>query len=658
MQDVGYIPLFLALVVSVYSAFTYFYGGEKGNGVLLESARNSLIASCVLISLAAGALYYSLITNDFQNEYVASYTSRDLSLVYRLSAFWAGNDGSLLFWGWLLSILAVIMVLQKRDIGRELVPYSAGVVMCTLAFFLIISLFIANPFQRLSFVPPDGQGLNPLLENEGMFFHPPLLLAGYVGFTIPFAFAMSALLTRRLGDEWLVVIRRWTLIAWLLLAVGNLFGAWWAYVELGWGGYWAWDPVENASFLPWLVGTAFLHSIMMQRRRGILKIWNMVLIIITFNLAILGTFLVRSSVLASVHTFAESPALGVAFLAFIGISLFGSVALLYYRSDELHSEAEMESMVSRESTFLLNNLLLVGAAFSILLGTFFPIISEAVRGVKTSVGPPFFNQVNGPIFLAIILLSGICTLIGWKRASVKNLVRNFLWPTVAAVILAIILVVLGINNVAAIVGFVVCAFVLFTILSEGIRGTIARRRMRPQNYLSAFAGLILANRPRYGGYMVHIGVLLFAMGVIGSSVFNIEAEASIKPGESMSIGRYVLTYEKMDNFETQSKTTVSATLSVSNSGERLGRLVAEKYFHRNHQNPVTEVAIKSTLIEDLYVILVGWDQDGTTAFKVLINPLVSWLWIGGVVLVVGALVAFWPERRRRQERTARDGEDV
>ena len=646
MADIGYIALLLALVASIYSAIAFIYGVRGRHPGLTDSARNSLLAVCGLVSISVAALIYALVTHDFQIEYVASYTSRDLSLTYLLSALWAGNDGSLLFWAWLLSLCAAVVVLQKRDIGKELMPYASSIIMVTQAFFLILLLFVSNPFHKLAFVPAEGMGLNPLLENPGMIFHPPILLAGYVGFTIPFAFAMAALLSRRLGDEWIIAIRRWTLMSWLLLGVGNIIGAWWAYVELGWGGYWAWDPVENASFMPWLVATAFLHSIMMQRRRRMLKVWNMVLIILIFSLTIFGTFLTRSGVISSVHTFAESPLLGYLFLAFIGVTLFGSLGLLYYRSEGLKGEAEMESLVSRESTFLLNNLLIVGAAFAIFLGTVFPVISEAVRGVKISVGPPFFNQVNGPIFLAIILLTGICALIGWRRASIKNLVRNFLWPLVAALMLGIALFFLGVREWYALVAFLVCGFVLSTIVYEWFRGTRARHRMRAENYLKAFLGLIGANRPRYGGYIVHIAIILIAIGVVGSSVYSVEKEAALMPGESMTINDYTLTYDNLDSYETESKTVVTATLSVSNQGKLIGKLIPEKYFHRSYQQPVTEVAIRSTLLEDLYVILVGWDEDGTTAFKVLVNPLVNWIWIGGVVFVLGGLIAFWPERRK------------
>ena len=645
MADIGYIVLLLALLASLYSAIVFIFGVKGRNPRLVDSARNSLLAVCGLVTISVAILVYALLTHDFQIEYVAQHTSSDMSLPYLLSALWAGNDGSLLFWAWLLSIFGTVVVLQKRDVGKELVPYASSIVMFTQAFFIILLLLVSNPFQTLSFTPAEGMGLNPLLENPGMIIHPPVLLAGYVGFTVPFAFAIAALLSRRLGDEWIRAIRGWTLLAWLFLGVGNLIGAWWAYVELGWGGYWAWDPVENAGIMPWLVATAFLHSIMMQRRRGILKVWNMVLIILTFNLAIFGTFLTRSGILSSVHTFGES-VLGPFFLAFIGIALIGSLGLLYYRKKGLKGEAEMESLVSRESTFLLNNLLLVGAAFAIFLGTVFPVISEAVRGVKISVGAPFFNQVNGPIFLAIILLTGVCAVIGWRRASIKKLVRSFIWPLGATLILGIVLFVLGIREWYALVAFLLCSFVIFTILYEWFRGTRARHRMRAENYLKAFWGLIWSNRPRYGGYIVHIAIILIAIGVIGSSFYSAEKEAILMPDESMTIKHYTLTYESIDSFETESKMVVMATLSVYNQGKLIGRLTPEKYFHRSYEQPVTEVAIRATLLEDLYVILVGWDEDGTATFKVLVNPLVSWIWIGGGVLVLGGLIAFWPERRK------------
>lgn len=645
MADIGYISLLLALGAALYSVVTYVLGYRGKKPAMLQSARNGLLAVCGLVSFSVIVLLVAILTHNFRIEYVASYTSTDMSLSYLLSSLWAGNDGSLLFWAWLLSIFAAVVILQKRDVGKDLVPYAAVVIAVTQAFFLIMLLSVANPFAELSYTPAEGRGLNPLLENPGMLFHPPALLAGYAGFTVPFAFAVAAMLTRRLNDDWLIAVRRWTLLAWLVLGIGNLIGAWWAYVELGWGGYWAWDPVESAGLMPWLVATAFLHSIMMQRRRGILKIWNMVLVILVFTLSLFGTFLTRSGVLSSVHTFADQ-ALGPFFLIFIGLSFLFSFGLLYYRTDDLQSEAEMESLVSRESTFLFNNLLLVGAAFAIFIGTIFPLVSEAVRGVKVTVGPPFFNQVNAPIFLAIILLAGICTLIGWRRASLRNLMRNFLWPLLAAVVVTIILLIAGVTRAYALLALGISAFVLFTILYEWARGTHARHRVRSENYLKAFWGLIMNNRPRYGGYIVHIAIIIIAVGVTGSSLYGTEKEVVVSPGESMTINNYTLTYRSIDNYETASKTTVTATLTVANSGEVIGELTPEKYFHRSYDQAVTEVAIRSTLAEDLYVILIGWEEDDTTSFKLLVNPLVSWIWYGGIIFTLGGVIAFWPERNK------------
>ncbi len=646
MGDIGYITLLLALGAAIYSVSVYILGIRKKHPALLQSARNGLIAVCGLLSVSVMVMLIAILTHNFQIEYVASYTSRDMSLSYLLSAIWAGNDGSLLFWAWLLSVFAVIVVLQKRDVGKELVPCAATVIMITEIFFIILLVSVSNPFFELSYLPVEGKGLNPLLENPGMLFHPPTLLAGYAGFTIPFAFAIAALVTRRLGDDWIVAIRRWTLLSWLVLGVGNLIGAWWAYVELGWGGYWAWDPVESAGLMPWLVATAFLHSIMMQRRRGILKIWNMVLIILTFTLALFGTFLTRSGVLSSVHTFSDY-ALGPFFLTFIGLTLFISLGLLYYRSEDLQSEAEMESLVSRESTFLFNNLLLVGAAFAIFVGTIFPLVSEAVRGVKVTVGPPFFDQVNGPIFLAIILLSGICTLIGWRRASIQNLARHFLWPLVATVVLVIVLIIAGVTKAYALVSLAVSAFVFFTIVYEWARGTRARHRVRSENYFKAFWGLIMNNRPRYGGYIVHLAIIIVAIGVTGSTLYGDEKEVTVVPGESMTINDYNLTFQSIDSYETESKTTVTATLVVEKGGRLLGKLTPEKYFHRSYDQAVTEVAIRSNLAEDLYVILIGWEDDDTTSFKIMVKPMVIWIWIGGIIFTAGGLIAFWPERRKK-----------
>ncbi len=644
MSDTGYIALYLALVTSLYSAFTFILGTGKKRPEIIDSARNGLIAVFGLVSISVIILSYSLVTHNFQIEYVANYTSRDLPLPYLISALWAGNDGSLLFWEWLLSAFALIAILQKRAIGKELVPYAGTVIMVTQAFFLVVLLSVSNPFHTVFPVPDEGTGLNPILENPGMVLHPPALLAGYAGLTIPFAFAIAALWAKRLDDEWIGVVRRWTLLTWLLLGVGNIIGAWWAYVELGWGGYWAWDPVENAGLMPWLVVTAFLHSTMMQRRRGMLKVWNMLLVIITFILALFGTFLTRSGIIASVHTFSES-SLGPLFISFIAISLSGSLGLLYYRRGVLKSDSEMETLVSRESTFLLNNFLFVGLTFAILVGTMFPTLSEAVLGVKIGLGPSFFNLLSGPVFLSIIFLAGMCTLIGWRKVSMKNMVRSFVWPLAASLVLGAALFLSGVREWYALVAFAVCVFTFAAMFYDWLGAIKARSRLKARSFIKVFIALIMANKPRYGGYIVHVAIILIAIGVTGSSLYNVEKEAVLVPGESMSINNYTLTYDNMEHYQTQTKTVIAATISVYNRGKFVGKVIPEKYFHYSYGQPVTEVAIRSTLAEDLYVILLGGEKDGTAAFKVLVNPLVNWIWIGGGVLVLGGLIAFWPERQ-------------
>jgi cytochrome c-type biogenesis protein CcmF len=568
-----------------------------------------------------------------------------MSLPYTLAAFYAGNEGSLLLWSWLLAIFSTVVLWQNRNKHRELMPYVVSVLAFTQAFFLLLMVFLSNPFETMPFPPPEGRGLNPLLENPGMIIHPPTLLGGYVAFTIPFAFAIAALVTRKLGGEWLRSVRRWTLAAWIMLTFGNLAGAQWAYVELGWGGYWAWDAVENAGFMPWLASTAFLHSVMVQKRRNMLKVWNMVLIILTFVLAIFGTFLTRSGVLSSVHTFGES-ALGPFFLGFIGITLLGAFGLLFDRLPDLKGEDELDSFLSRESMFLLNNLLLIAATFAVFWGTVFPLVSEAVRGVKVSVSAPFFNNVVGPIFMGLIAVMGMCTLIGWRRTTGGNLLRKLIFPVSTVLVLTIILFIVGVGQWYIILLFSLCGLALLSIPSEWFREIRARHRAGKVNYWKAFSGLMGANKPRYGAYIVHLGIAVLALGIIGSSAFSTEKEATLEPGQTLTIKQYILRYEGMSAYQTMSREVVSTPLSVFNGNEPLGVLTAEKYFHRGHENPVTEVAIRSTLKEDLYVILAGWEGD-TATFKVLVNPLVNWIWIGGGILILGTVITMLPERARR-----------
>lgn len=645
MIEIGQVSLSIAFVLSLYSVAASVIGVKNRLGQFLESSHRAVYAALVVLSVAMALLLHALITKNFAIRYVAENVSNSLSAFYSISALWAGQAGSLLLWAWLLALFGAIVILQNRNKKQHLLPYINATLSGILFFFMFLLVFLSNPFERMGFTPAEGHGLNPLLQNPGMMFHPPTLYLGYVGFAVPFAFAIAALLTRNLDSEWIKSTRRWTLFAWLFLTLGNLFGANWAYVELGWGGYWAWDPVENASFMPWLTGTAFLHSVMIQERKSMLKIWNVSLIIITFLLTILGTFITRSGIISSVHSFGESN-MGPVFLAFLAALILFSLYLIYTRQEDLRSRYKLDSFLSRESSFLFNNLILVGATFAILWGTLFPMISEAVRGVKITVGPPFFNTVNIPIGIALILLTGLCPLISWRKATANNLLRNFLIPGgVFAVTLAALLIA-GVSSIYTLLSFSLSAFVLATILLEYIRGTIARVRYYGENALVAFKNLNMKYRRRYGGYIVHIGMILIFIGITGSA-FNVEKTQLLKKGERMTIKNYQLTFQGMDEFDTQSARVMNAAIKVKRDGKNMGIVTPAKHYHFLQKQNMTEVAILSSLKEDLYLILGGMDQNGSVQIKAKINPLVSWIWWGGYVLIAGTLFAMWPSRKKK-----------
>ncbi|MFQ5911747.1 MAG: heme lyase CcmF/NrfE family subunit [Nitrospinota bacterium] len=643
MPSLGSFSLALAALASAYAGLMVLWGAKDKKAEWVRSGERAVWAVGGLLTIASILLIYAFLSRDFRLEYVASYSSRDLPLAYTLSAFYAGQDGSLLFWVWALALFAVAVAHQNRRRNRVLMPWVVAILMGVTLFFLAVLLFLANPFRESDFPPADGRGLNPLLQNPGMFFHPPTLYLGYVGFTIPFAFAIAALITRRLDADWIRSTRRWTLFSWFFLTIGNLFGAWWAYSELGWGGYWMWDPVESASFMPWLTGTAFLHSVMIQEKKGMLKVWNMSLIIITFALSIFGTFLTRSGILSSVHSFAQS-SVGPVFLGFLGLVLAASLSLLFSRMDGLRSANEMESLLSRESSFFFNNLLLVGAAFAVFWGTVFPLVSEAVRGVKITVGPPFYNRVTIPIFLALLLLTGICPLIAWRKASSKNFRKNFLLPAAIGIASIPVTFVLGVRDLYAFVSFTLSVFVASIISLEFYRGTRARAAISESGYARAFLSLVAKNKRRYGGYIIHLGLILIFVGVSGRA-FTVEKKAFVNKGESMTIRDYTLTYEDFAWYRRGHMDVAEASLAVSQNGRSLGLLKPEKNFHRGTDQPTTEVAIRSTLKEDLYVVLGALDAKGAASFQVLLNPLVKWIWIGGGVLSLGTLVVMWPDRK-------------
>src|SRR5690349_2005194 len=488
---------------------------------------------CLTLLVAVFCVEWLLFARDFNVEYVAAYTSRNLPTFYTWSALYAGQKGSLLFWATVLSIFGSLAMVLTAPRHRVYLPYVSAVVCVVAVFFLVVMLGAANPFERLPYTPVDGRGMNPQLQNPGMVFHPPMLYLGYISITLPFAFAMSALLSKRLDGDWLVAIRKWTLLSWLFLSIGIVLGMWWAYVELGWGGYWAWDPVENASFLPWLTMTAFLHSVMIQEKRGMLKRWNFGLIIGSFLLSIFGTFITRSGVIASVHSFTQSN-VGYFFLGFLVVAAVLAFTLLHTRWDVLEADVRLESVVSREAAFLFNNLLLVGVAFSVLWGTLFPILSELVRGTKITVGAPFFNRVNVPLGLLLLALTGIGPLIAWRKASTANLRRQFVAPTLSGLLTLVGLGAAGVRDFYALCALSLAGFVAGTIVQEFYRGIRARRRMHGESAAMAFARLIARNRRRYGGYIVHAGILIYFVAFSGMA-FQREQEASLKPGQTVEM---------------------------------------------------------------------------------------------------------------------------
>ncbi|HEY3111114.1 MAG TPA: heme lyase CcmF/NrfE family subunit, partial [Chloroflexota bacterium] len=622
-----------------------FLAGWRSRADLAASARNSLYVATGLLALASAVLVAALLRHDFALRYVYEHSSRAMPAQFNVAAFYSGQQGSLLYWALALGLLGSLAVARSWARLPALVPYVAAVLLGVEVFFLAVLAFVSSPFEVLPVAPPDGRGLNPLLYDAGMLIHPPMLLLGYSSVAVPFAFGMAALLSGRLDVGWLRATRRYALVAWAFLSAGNLLGAWWAYHVLGWGGYWGWDPVENSALLPWLVLTAYLHSAIVQERRGMLKVWSLGLLIATFALAVQGTFIVRSGIISSVHSFAQS-AIGPYFFAFLALVVVGSVGLLLYRLPLLRDERAFESVVSRESGFLVNNFLLGGIAFATYWGTIFPLAAEAVGGAKVTVGAPFYQQVNGPLFLALLVLMGIGPLIPWRRATRGPLLRVFLWPVAAAGLAALGLVLAGRREPAAVLALATCALVAATIAWEYGRAIAVRRRTSGEGVPAALVGLLRTNRSRYGGYVVHLGVVLIAVGVAGSSFYRLEREATLKPGQRLDAGRYTLTYLGLRPEPGAGKQTVWAPMEVAVDGAPAGRVEPGKVTYRGfEQQPATEVGLRTLGVDDLYVVLAAWVDDGTATFVVFVNPLVSLIWVGGAVLLLGALVTAWPGRR-------------
>ncbi|CAN5687950.1 heme lyase CcmF/NrfE family subunit [soil metagenome] len=656
MTQIGEVALWIALVLSIWGAGAAFIGGRSRRGDLVLSGERSVLGVFAMLIVASGAVVAAFLNNEYRYQYVAGYSNRDLSVFYKISGLWAGQTGSLVFWALLLALFASITVVQNRNRNREFMPYVAGTLLVVLAFFLVVIVSVSNPFTLLSFTPADGRGLNPQLQNYWMTIHPPTLYLGFTAFTIPFAFAVSALLSGRLDTRWITTTRRWTLLAWFFLTNGIIFGMMWAYVELGWGGYWFWDPVENASLLPWLTGTAFLHSVMIQEKRGMLKMWNVLLILGTFLLCIFATFLTRSGLIESVHSFAQNLQIAWIFLGFMSALTVGCAALVWMRRDRLQPESQVESFISREAMFLGNNLLFIGAMFAVLWGTMFPLLSEGLLGQKISVGPPFFNRVNIPIGLGLLALLGIGPVIAWRRASPRNLRRNFTTPVAVGLATGAALWLSGVRHNQVLLTFILGAFTMTTVVVEFLKGTRARASIEGEGNARALVSLVQKNRRRYGGYIVHAGLVIMFMGFAGAA-YDVEKQVTLTPGESTMISSpfghdYRLTYQDMSWYTATNMTKLVSSVRVERDGRAVGILTAEHRWYRQRQETATEVGIRRAWNEDLYLIMAGIDDpDGVVrgtnprpvvTFRVLVNPLVPWIWFGGLVMAIGTLIAMWP----------------
>ena len=666
MEIIAGFSLCLALALTIYALAASILGVTREKDRLIYSSYRAVVAVWVAVTIAIGVLLFAFFNDNFYISYVAAHSNRALPWYYKITSLWAGQEGSLLFWSWLLAGYAAVAVWTNREKHRSMMPYVVATLAVVQAFFLILNVFIASPFQLLAMNqaggmvvqgPLDGSGLNPLLQYPAMAIHPPMLYLGYVGFTVPFAFAMATLITEQAGEKWIETTRRWTMVTWLFLMIGIMLGARWAYAVLGWGGYWGWDPVENASLMPWLTGTAFLHSVMMQEKRGMMKVWNMVLIFSTFYLCIFGTFLTRSGVVSSVHAFAQSN-IGPFFVGFLGVGILVSGWLLLERLDYLKSNQQLDSLVSRESSFLFNNLLLLAACFAVLWGTLFPVITEAVKGVKISVGAPFFNKVNIPIGLLLLFLTGVGPLFAWRKTSLGSLKRNFLYPGIVALGVGAMLFALGVREFYPQMSFILCAFVGLTVVLEFYRGAHVIAQKSGASLVSSAVTLTRRNTRRYGGYIVHFGIVLMFIGFTGTA-FNTEREQALLVGERMELAPYSFRLAELTEADNPNFAAEHAVVELYRGGRQIDVMYPERRFYKASRQPSTEAAIRARMNEDIYVVFAGMEEDQQRAvINVHINPLVNWIWLGCLVVVLGTAIALVPSKsgldagRRKKPATA------
>jgi cytochrome c-type biogenesis protein CcmF len=647
MANLGTFLLLSAFVICAYAAVSSVVGARRGSRRLIESGVGALYLVAALMAVATAVIINAFLTDDFSIRYVAAESESLQPLFYKITSYWGGLNGSIMFWVFLLSVFGSVAVWINKERHRELIPYVVAIISTVEMFFLYLMVVHKNPFSTFVSTPPvDGTGLNPLLQNYWMAIHPPSLYTGFVGMTIPFAFGLAALITGNLDDSWLRAVRRWTMIAWLFLSFGLMLGMIWAYEVLAWGGYWGWDPVENAAVLPWFTATAFLHSVMVQERRGMLRVWNVTLVILTFFLTIFGTFLTRSGVVQSVHAFGDDPQLARLFTGFMVVILTFSFGMVIYRLPLLRARAsELDSWVSREAAFLVNNWILLFCAFFVAFATMFPTLSEAVTGTRMTVGPPFFNKWMLPIGLVLLFLTGLGPLLAWRKSTVQNLMEQFAWPAGALVIALGVLWAVGVHQWASLTCWALCAFVTTTITQEFVRGALVRRKNTGSDIFTAVVGLVARNKRRYGGYIVHVGIVLIFLGFAGNG-YKLDETRLLQPGEKMTVGAYTVRNDQVKVVEDGLKQSVVAYVSVFKGGTQIDTMYPSKASFRKHQNepPRTDAAIRRTVPEDLYLVLASFDL-GTQAISlnVVVNPLVNWVWMGFGMLAFGTGIALLPE---------------
>src|SRR5688572_6649646 len=645
MSWLGYYLLLAAFVVAAYAASMSVAGARRRSRPLVESGIGAFYLITAIMLAASSVIIHAFVTGNYSIKYVQRYSDASLPLFYKLASYWGGLDGSIMFWVSLLAIFSSIAVYLNRERHRELIPYVVTVVSVVQLFFLCLMIVYNNPFDTfITENPTIGTGLSPLLQNFYMVIHPPTIYLGFVGLTIPYAFGMAALITGHLDDSWLRAVRRWTMFAWLFLTIGLGLGMIWAYEELGWGGYWMWDPVENAALLPWFTATAFLHSVMVQERRGMLRVWNVSLVIVTFFLTLFGTFMTRSGIVQSVHSFGDDPELTRLFTMFMVTTVVVSFGFVIYRLPLLKARNELDSWISREAAFLVNNWILLFSAFFVLFATMFPTLSEAVTGERITVAAPFFNRWMVPIGLILLMLTGIGPLLAWRKSTMVNLRDQFLWPTLCALAVGGAMVAMGVRVWSSGICFAFCGFVMGTISREFWMGARLRQQTTGTDMLTALVGLVGRNKRRYGGYVVHVGIVLMFLGFAGEG-FKLHETVLLTPGQQVEIGGYALRLDSVRETSDSRKQAITSSMTVFKGGDEVTKLYPARWFFHTHQSePTTEVAIRRSLAEDLYVVMPAFDLANQEAhLEVTVTPLVNWVWLGFGVLALGTLIALLPE---------------